>query len=275
MNTGKYADEAKQGKRTGYAPVNGLNMYYEVHGTGAPLVLLHGAMSTIETDFGKMIPAFAETRQVIGVEQQAHGHTADIDRPLSLEQMADDTAALLRHLKIEKADFFGYSLGGGVALQMAIRHPQLVRKFVFMGGATYSPEGFYPEILANIDQMKPENMVGTPWEQAYARVAPKPEDWPRLVARDQQIDREFKGLPPEELRAIQAPAMIIIGDSDIVRPEHAAEMFRLLGGGVIGDMVGLPRSRFAVLPGTTHVTIVDRAEWLVPMVGEFLDAPMT
>src|SRR5438552_1467054 len=154
----------------GYASVNGLNMYYEVHGTGQPLVLLHGAMSNIQTDFGNVLPTFAKTRQVIGVEQQWHGHTAYVDRPLNYEQMADDTAALLRHLDIKNADFLGYSAGSGVALQIALRHPELVRKLVFAGGTSFSPGGFYPEILQGAQQTKPEDLAGTPWQQAYARI---------------------------------------------------------------------------------------------------------
>src|SRR5215471_10916928 len=132
--------------KTGYATVHSLRMYYEIHGTGHPLVLLHGALSTIDTDFGKILPALAKTRQVIAIEQQAHGHTADVDRPLSYEQMADDTAELLRQLHIEKADFFGYSMGGGIGIQIAQGHPALVGKLVFAGGASYGLEGLYSEI---------------------------------------------------------------------------------------------------------------------------------
>jgi pimeloyl-ACP methyl ester carboxylesterase len=269
---------ADTGPRTGYAPVNGLEMYYEVHGaaTGGrpPLVLLHGAFSNIDTDFGKVLPAFAATRQVIGVEQQGHGRTADIDRPLSYEQMADDTAALLRHLGVEQADFVTYSFGGGVALQLAQRHPELVRKLVLTGGVAFSPAGLYPEVLAGLGSMTHEVMVGTPWYEAYTRVAPRPEDFPTLFAKKTDLDRRWQGTPPETLRSITAPTLLIIGDADIVRPEHVAEMFRLLGGGVVGDFAGLPRSWLAVLPGTTHVTLVDRAEWLVSMATEFLDAPV-
>src|SRR6266851_5254519 len=130
----------------GFASVHGLKMYYTIHGAGKPLVLLHGAFSTIDTDFGKLLPTLAQTRQVIGVEQQAHGNTADVDRPLSYEQMAEDTVALVRQLGIANADFFGYSMGGGIALQIALRHPDLVRKFVFAGGTSYSLEGLYPEM---------------------------------------------------------------------------------------------------------------------------------
>ena len=259
--------------QTGYAPVNGLNMYYEIHGAGRPLLLLHGAMGTIEM-FGGLLPFLAETRQVIAIEQQAHGRTADIDRPLRYEQMADDTAALLRHLNIDSADVFGYSLGGGVAWQLAIRHPELVRKLV-VASATYNNEGIYPEVLAGIETMfTPEAFAGSPIEAAYVRVTPKPDDFPALVVKVQRLTREFVGWPPEAIRAIATPTLIIIGDSDIIRPEGAVELFRLLGGGVPGDLAGHPRSQFAVLPGTMHMTLVQRADLLLAIVPAFLDAPM-
>ena len=258
--------------QTGYLPVNGLQMYYEIHGTGRPLVLLHGGLSAIEVDFSKVLPSVAETRQVIGIEQQAHGHTPDIDRPLIFEQMADDTAALLRHLKIEQADFFGFSDGGNVALGIAIRHPDLVRTFV-VAGTNYNNDGLYSEVIAGIETLEPEDLAGSPFQEAYARIAPSPERWRTLVAKIKQQTLEFAGWPREAMRAIQAPALVVIGDADIVRPEHAAEMLRLLGGGVAGDVVGLPRSRLAVLPGTTHTTLMSRADWLLSMIREFLDAP--
>ena len=201
----------------GYASVNGLKMYYEIHGTGRPLVLLHGALCTIDGCFGKILPLLAKTRQVIAIEQQAHGHTADIDRPLTTEQMAEDTAALLRQLRIENADFFGYSMGGGIALEIAIRYPHRVRKLVF-AAATYNPDGFHPEILQGIAKLKPEDFAGSPWLEAYAKVAPNPKGLARsacqsaatgarvqrLVARGHSVgpgahpghDRGFRRRPP-------------------------------------------------------------------------------
>ena len=252
-----------------YAFVNGLNMYYEVHGEGQPLVLLHGALSAIGTSFSKVLPQLSSTRQVIAVEQQAHGHTADIDRPLTYEQMADDTAALLQQLGIEKADLFGWSMGAGIALQIAIRHPEVVRKLV-LASVTYNRNGFYPELLAGLETSKPEDLAGSPFQEEYERFAPKPQEWPRLFAKVNQLDREVQDWPPEVIQSIKAPTLLIIGDSDLVRPEHTVELFRLLGGGVAGDLVGLPRSQLAVLPGTTHVTLVDRAKWLVSMISQFL-----
>jgi pimeloyl-ACP methyl ester carboxylesterase len=262
--------EDSQGR---YAPVNGLDMYYEVLGSGRPLVLLHGGLSTIGTSFGKLLQSLARTRQVIAVEQQAHGHTADIDRPFSMEQMADDTIALLRHIGIDNADFFGYSMGAGLALQIALRRPDLVGKLV-LAAVAYNAEGFHPGLLEGIESMKPEVLAGTTFHEEYVRTAPDPEGWSALIAKNKVLEREFEGWPPEAFRSIEAPTLLIFGDSDVIRPEHAVEIFRLLGGGVIGDLAGLPRSRLAVLPATIHVTLVDRADWLLSMITEFLDAPV-
>ncbi len=253
-----------------YTQVNGLDMYYELHGEGQPLVLLHGALSAIGTSFGKLLPYLSKDRQAIAVEMQGHGHTADIDRPLRYEYLADDIAVLLTQLGLDQADLFGWSLGAGVALQTAIRHPQLVRKLV-LASVTYNSDGLYPELLAGIEQAKPEDLAGTPFYEEYTRIAPHPQDFLRLFAKQQQLDSKIQDWSVEAIRAIKAPTLLIIGDADVVRPEHTVELFRLLGGGVAGDLVGLPRAQLAVLPGTTHVTLVDRVEWLVPMVTQFLD----
>jgi pimeloyl-ACP methyl ester carboxylesterase len=269
---------SEDGVQTGYAPINGLQMYYEIHGSGGvPLLLLHGAFSNIETDFGQVLPLLAVKREVIGVEQQGHGRTADIDRPLSYEHMADDTAALLQSLDIGQVDVFAYSFGGGVAFQLALRHPELVRKLILTGGVAYKPEGLYAEVSGG-GELTPEMLAGalqgTPWQEAYARLAPNPGDWLPLIEKKMALDAGWKGWSTEEIRAVKAPMLLVIGDSDIVRPEHTVEFFRLLGGGVPGDLTGLPASQLAILPGTTHVTLVTRADWLASMTDEFLAAPM-
>ena len=255
-----------------YAEVNGLKMYYEIHGTGSPLVVLHGAFMTIG-GMGAFVSALARDRQVIAVELQGHGHTADVDRPLSYEQMADDVAALIGHLGIERADVFGYSMGGGAALQLAMRHPELVRKLVVVSASSTS-EGVYPEVWEGIEQVSPELFAGTPWKEEYDRVAPNPDAFPTLVEKLKQLDLQPFSWPLEEISAISAPTMVVIGDSDGTTPEHAVELFRLRGGGVFGDLAGLPDARLAVLPGTTHVGLIGLADWLVPMITEFLDAPL-
>jgi pimeloyl-ACP methyl ester carboxylesterase len=258
---------------TGYVVVNGLTLYYEIHGTGQPVVLLHGAFSAIGTSFGLLLPDLARTRQVIAFDLQAHGRTADIDRPLSLEQMADDTVAALAQLGIAQADFFGYSMGAGVALQIALRHPHVVRKLV-LASVTYTKSGLHPGLLEGLEHMTPDAMVGSPWHEEYTRIAPHPDAFATLFAKKTQMDRQTQDVPAEAIQAITAPTLLIIGDSDIIRPEHAVELFRLLGGGVAGDLVGLPRAQLAVLPGTTHVTLVQRVDLLLAIIPPFLDAPL-
>jgi pimeloyl-ACP methyl ester carboxylesterase len=258
----------------GYAEVNGLSMYYEIQGEGQPLVLLHGAFSAIGSSFGKLLPDLATSRQVIAFELQGHGRTADIDRPLTIEGMADDVAAALKQLGISQADIFGYSTGAAVALQLTIGHPEVVRKLVFMS-ATYTLDGVHPGLMDGFGEMKPEMLHGSPWHEEYLRIAPRPQDFERLFAKKTAMDQQTKDVPAEAIRAVEAPVLIIIGDSDIARPEHAMEMFRLLGGGVFGDMPpGLPNSQLAILPGTSHVSILSRGDLLIPMITSFLDAPM-
>ena len=264
---------AKADANGSYVAVNGLNMYYEIHGVGEPLVLLHGAFSAIGTSFGEFLPGLAGTRQVIAFELQGHGRTADIDRPLSLEQMADDVAAALRQLGIDKVDIFGYSMGAAVALHVAIRHPQVVRKLV-LASVTYNLSGVHPGLMDGFGEMQPEMMFGSPWHDEYMRIAPDPGHFATLFAKKTEMDKGIKDIPAETISAIKSPILIVIGDSDLVRPEHAVEMFRLLGGGVFGDLAGLPQSQLAVLPGTTHVSLLSRADWLVPMIETFLDAPL-
>ncbi len=265
--------KAETAPTSGYAPVNGLQMYYEIHGEGEPLLLMHGAYGTIDL-WGPILETLAQGHQVIAIEPQGHGHTADIDRPIRYETMTDDAAALLRHLGVERADVLGYSMGGGVALQLAMHYPELVRKVVPMS-VSYSTEGVYPEVWAMIDQITPEVFAGSPFEEAYLRSAPNPEDWPVLVEKLVDLDRQVYAWPEDEIREIAAPMLFIIGDSDVVTPEHAVALFRLLGGGVPGDLTGLPKSQLAIIPGTTHVTMgIDGARFWLPMVEAFLAAPM-
>jgi pimeloyl-ACP methyl ester carboxylesterase len=262
----------RPGATSGYVPVNGLDMYYEIHGEGSPLALLHGAMGTIDSCFTNLLPALAAARQVVAIELQGHGHTPDVDRPLSYRQMAADAAALLEALGIEIADLVGYSLGGAVALELAMQHPRLVRRVVYAGGTSYRRDGLYPEMLEEPESAA-DDLTGSAWHQAYLQVAPDPSRWPDLVAKNRELDRTFAGWPDEAIQQLTAPVLLIIGDSDIVRPEHTMKMFRLLAGGVIGDLAGLPSSQLAVLPGTSHVGLLDRVDWLQSMILEFLGSP--
>lgn len=263
--------------RGDYAEIDGLRMYYETRGTGRPLLVLHGAYMTVDA-IGSLVPDLAETRRVISAELQGHGRTADVaDRPITYEGMADDVAALLRHLGIDEADAFGFSMGGGVALQLAIRHPDSVRRLV-VASASYTSDGMQPELHEMIPSVTPEMFAGSPIEAAYREVAPKPEDFPVLVEKLKELDMTPFDWGAENVREIGAPTMIVVGDSDAVSLEHAVGMFRLLGGGAMGDLSGLPDSQLVVLPGTAHFIppgcgVLDRAEWLVPMIGRFLDTP--
>jgi pimeloyl-ACP methyl ester carboxylesterase len=258
-----------------YAEVNGIRLYYEVHGTGEPLILLHGGLGAIEM-FGEVLPLLAEGRQVVGVDLQAHGRTADIDRPLGYEAMADDVAALIEHLGFGAADVMGYSLGGGVALQTAIRHPGAVRKLVVVS-TPFRRDGWYPEVLAGMGQMGPEAaepMKATPMYELYAAVAPRPKDWPVLLTKlGQLLGRAYDW--SGDVEAMKTPTMIVVGDADSVRTSHAVEFFELLGGGKQDagwDGSGMPDSRLAVLPGTTHYDIFSSPA-LASAVTPFLDAP--
>ncbi len=259
-----------------YAEVNGLNLYYEIHGEGYPLVLLHGGVGAVEM-FGEVLPLLARDRRVVAVDLQAHGRTADIDRPLTLEFMADDIAALIGHLGYEKCDVMGYSLGGGVALQTAIRHQEVVRKLVLVS-TPFAREGWYPEVRAGMEGMGPEAaepMKHTPMYQLYAGVAPRPEDWPVLLTKlGELLRRDYDW--SEEVAAIEAPTMIVVGDADSVRTSHAVRFFELLGGGQRDagwDGSAMPASRLAVLPSTTHYDIF-YSPALSSAVAPFLHAPM-
>ncbi len=259
-----------------YASVNGLNLYYEIHGAGEPLILLHGGVGAIQM-FGEVLPSLAQNRRVVAVDLQAHGRTADIDRELRFELMAGDIAALIKHLGIEEADVMGYSLGGGVALRTAIQHPEVVRKLVLVS-APFKRDGWYPEILAGMGQMGPqvaEPMKQTPMYQLYASIAPKPEDWPVLLTKLGELLRQDYDWS-NEVAAIKAPTLLVVGDADSVRTAHAVAFFELLGGGKVDagwDGSGMSNARLAILPATTHYNIYSSPQ-LSAVVAPFLDAPM-
>jgi pimeloyl-ACP methyl ester carboxylesterase len=244
--------------KTGYADVNGLHMYYEVYGKGQPLILLHGGFGYTGM-FSEIMPTLSANRQVIAVDMQAHGRTADIDRPMSFEALSEDVVALIKYFKFEKADIMGYSIGGGVALYTVIKHPELVRKAVIVS-APFKRKGEYPDLLAQQDQMGPqaaEFLKQLPIYPAYAKLAPKPEDWPRLVTKlAQLIQKDYDW--SADVKNIKTPLLLICGDADLYPPSHAAEFFALLGGGQKDagwDGKGRPQSQLAILPNSTHYNI--------------------
>ena len=262
---------AQQKSTTGYAPVNGLKMYYEVHGSGEPVVLLHGAFMTITNNWTGWIDELGKTRKVIAVEMQGHGRTADIGRDITNENLADDMAALLEKLKIPRADLIGYSMGGGVAMQCAIRHPDKVRKVVVIS-SVFRRDGMVKEAQDAIPKLTADDFKGSPIEAEYKKLSPTPDDFPKFVKRLLASSSKEHDIGANQLKASTAPMFFIHGDADGVRLEHVAEMFRLKGGEIHGDMKPRSASRLAILPNTTHVTLMQRMPVIVPMVNDFLDA---
>lgn len=262
--------------KTGYAPVNGLKLYYELHGTGEPLILLHGGLGSIEM-LGELLPALSRTRKVMVADLQGHGRTGDTDRPITYEALGDDVAALMKNLGIEKADVMGYSLGAGTGLQMTIRHPGAVRKLVVVS-TVFKRDGWYPEILtatAQLGAAVAEQLKQSPLYQTYSRITPNPANWPVLVTKmGNLLRKDFDW--SKDIAAIQAPTMLVFGDADSIRLEHVVEFFELLGGGKKDggwDGSGISKARLAILPGLTHYNIFSSPA-LAPMVMPFLDAPM-
>lgn len=262
---------AQQAPTTGYAPVNGLKMYYEVHGSGEPVVLLHGAFMTIPLNWDGWTDKLSKTRKVIAIEMQGHGRTADIPREPTSANFADDVAALLTYLKVPRADLIGYSMGGRVAMEVAVRHPDRVRRVVVMS-STFRRDGMTPEGLDALTHLTPEVLKGSPLETEYKRLSPTPGQFPNLVTRMIAVASKEKDLTADQIKSTTAPMLFIFGDADGIRLEHVAEMFHLKGGGVHGDLRPRSASRLAILPNTTHVTLMQRMSIIVPMVNDFLDA---
>jgi len=230
-----------------YADVNGLHMYVEEAGSGPPLVLIHGGGSTVHTTFGALLPGLAARHRVVGVELEGHGHTADTDRPWSFDQMADDTAALLDQIGIGEADVFGYSMGGRVALHIALRRPDLVRRLI-VASSFYSRAGMPPEFWTGMEKASPDGMPAV-LRDAYLAASPRP-DLARFVEKSKAMMLAARDLAEDELRSIRAPTLILVGDSDVILPEHAVAMFRLV-----------PRAQLAVFPGSPHGAYIGALEY--------------
>ncbi len=263
---------AQQKPVTGYAPVNGLKMYYEIHGSGEPVVLVHGAFMAISGDWVDWVNELAKIRKVIAVEMQGHGRTADIKRDITYENLSDDVAGLLDYLKIERADIVGYSLGAGTAMMCAIRHPEKVRKVVSIShpirrdGWVKEANDFWPNF--NVEMMK-----GTPAETEREKLNPMRGSFPDFFNHIKAAAMKPWDFGADEFKATKAPMFFIHGDADGVRLEHIAEMYRLKGGGNIhGDMQPRPDSRLAIIPNATHVTLMNRMAIIIPLINDFLDA---
>lgn len=254
---------------TGYVQANGLSMYYEVHGAGDPVVVLHGAYMTTDMML-PLVERLAESRKVYVLDLQGHGRTADIDRPIRYETMADDVDAFMAALDLPRADIVGYSMGGGVALQLAIRHPDRIRRMT-AAAAGFRKDALYPELHEMFAQMTPQSFAGTPWEKAYKDVAPNPENFETLVEKLLDLDTHIDDWPEADIASIAAPVQVLSGDADVIRPEHSVRLFRLVGGGPVKPyFMEASADELAILPGTTHLGIMERLDLVVPMVEAFL-----
>ncbi|MHA4734378.1 alpha/beta fold hydrolase [Ensifer adhaerens] len=248
--------------------VNGMKMYYEVSGEGEPLVVLHGAYMNIPS-MGAIIPKLAETHKVYAIEFQGHGRTTDIDRPITYPNLADDVAAFMDAVKLEKADVFGYSMGAAAGLQLAIRHPDKVNKLA-AASVGYDAEGWQPEFKAFIPQMTVEMFVGMPFAEDYRKLAANPDGFPDLVKKLIQLEKEPMAWEAD-VKALKIPVLVIAGDADVATLEHTVALFRLLGGGAMGDMgKPLSPSRLAILPATSHTAVINQTELLEAFIEPFL-----
>ncbi|MHA7776763.1 alpha/beta fold hydrolase [Roseibium sp. M-1] len=253
---------------SGYADVNGMQMYYEVSGSGDPLILLHGAYMNIPA-MGGIVPALAEHRKVYALEFQGHGRTNDIDRPITYPALADDVAAFMDAVGLKKADVFGYSMGAAAALQVAIRHPDKVNRLITTS-VTYDVEGWQPAFKEFLPNMTVEMMSSLPFVEDYKKLAVDPDGFPALAEKLIALEHEPQAWG-EDVAALKHPVLIITGDADFGTLEHAVAMFRLLGGGVMGDMgVPLPASRLAVLPATSHTAVINQPDLLMAFIQPFL-----
>jgi pimeloyl-ACP methyl ester carboxylesterase len=265
MSTAAFAQSEPVGQTV---EVNGMQMYYEVSGEGDPLIVLHGAYMNIPT-MGEIIPKLAETHKVYALEFQGHGRTTDIDRPITYPNLADDVATFMDAVGIEKADIFGYSMGSAAGLRLAIDHPEKVDQLV-AASVAYDVSGWQPAFVEFIPQMAPEMFVGTPMEDEWKKLAPNPDGFRALVEKLIALEKEPMAWEAD-VKALKTPVLIIAGDADVSTLEHNVALFRLLGGGGMGDMgAPLPASRLAVLPATSHTAVINQTDLLYGFIEPFL-----
>ncbi|MEO8171450.1 MAG: alpha/beta hydrolase, partial [Sediminibacterium sp.] len=254
---------------SGYVPVNGIKVYYEVYGKGRPLVLLHGAFYTIEMNWGQLIPELSKTRKVIAIELQGHGHTPFSDRKLDLATLASDVEGVMNHLKVDSADVAGYSMGGSVAYQLTIQFPKRVKKLVIIS-STYKSSGWQPEITNAFKTMKPELFTNTPMNAAYNSVAPDKTKWTKYVEQMIAFVGESFDMGESNIAKITSPVLLISGDNDGVDKIELIKTYQLLGGSVFADFVGLPKSQLAIVPSQGHVSLMMQTKAILGYLNGFL-----
>jgi len=259
----------KISRKTGYAPVNGIKIYYEVQGEGKPILLLHGSFFTIEMNWSRLMPELAKTRKVIAIEMQGHGRTLDSDKPISHKSLASDVAAVMKYLKIDSADILGYSLGGRIAFQLAIQNPEIVRNLIILS-STYRADGWQPEVRNALQALQPAFFDNTPLRTEYFRVAPDTTHWHKFLSKIIAFNNTNYNLGDENIKSIKVPVLLIAGDNDGIDKNILADTYKLLGGCVFGDMTQVPKSQLSIIPGTTHVSILMETEKILLATNSFL-----
>jgi len=264
-----YAQQSLTPASSGYAQLNEAKIYYEVYGSGEPIVLLHGAYMTINSNWSELIPILSKTRKVIALELDGHGHTPLSQRPMSYQTLASDIAGVLTHLKIDSADILGFSYGGTVAFQFAIEHPAMTKKLIVIS-STYKSEGWLGIMYTMLAGIKPDAFDNTPVKSEYTKVAPDTSNWHKFIGAMLKFSAEKFNLGDDKIKNIKVPVLLIMGDNDGTDKKVLAETYSLLGGNVFGDIVGIPKSQLAILPAKGHGTLIMDTQAIAAIIGPFL-----
>jgi len=264
-----YAQQPLTPASSGYAPVNSSKVYYEVYGTGDPIVLLHGAYMTINSNWSELIPILSKTRKVIALEMDGHGHTPLSQRPFSYQTFASDVVSVLKYLKIDSADIIGFSYGGTIAYQFAIQQPAMTKKLIIIS-STYKSEGWLGIMYTMLTGLKPDAFDNTPIRSEYIKIAPDTTNWHKFIATMLKFSAEKFNLGDDKIKNIKVPVLLIMGDNDGTDKKVLAETYSLLGGNVFGDVAGMPKSQLAILPAKGHGTLMMDTQAIAAIVGSFL-----
>lgn len=269
LGLNSYAQQPLRPASSGYAPVSGSKVYYKVYGTGDPIVLIHGAYMTINSNWSELIPVLSKTKKVIAMEMDGHGHTPLSQRPFSYQTFASDVAGVLNYLKIDSADIIGFSYGGTIAYEFAIQHPAMTKKLIIIS-STYKSEGWLSIMYTMLSGLKPDAFDNTPIKSEYIKVAPDTSNWHKFIVTMLQFSAEKFNLGDDNIKNIKAPVLLIMGDNDGTDKKVLAETYSLLGGNVFGDVVGIPKSQLAILPAKGHGTLMMDTQAIAALVVSFL-----